>query len=291
MLAGVGGRWWARALACQRTLRGPVRLTGVALHSGADAVAEVLPAPPGTGVVFRVPGRGGHCTDIPADLAHAGESPRSTSLVEDDHRVDTVEHFLAALYGMGIDNALVVVSGGEPPVLDGSCQPLVDAISQVGVEESPARRRELRLSRPVYVSAGSSHAMAVPGEGLRLSVGTEFRRPVGRSAVDLVLDPESFRSELAAARTPGFVDEWKALKRAGLALGASEENVLVVLEDGYGVPPRWPDEVGRHKTLDLVGDLALLGARLHACVTTVMGGHALNRALVREIQGTVSLVE
>ncbi len=291
MLVGGGRGWWARALACQRTLRGPVRLTGVALHSGVDAAAEVLPAPPGTGVVFRVPGRGAQWVDIPASLAHAGESPRSTSLIQDGHRVDMVEHFLAALYGMGIDNAFVVVTGGEPPALDGSCQPLVDAISEVGVEESAAPRRELRLDRPVYVAAGSSHAMAVPGEGLRLSVGTDFRPPVGRSAVDLVLDPESFRSELAAARTPGFIDEWNALKGAGLALGASEDNVLVVLEDDFGVPPRWPDEVGRHKALDLVGDLALLGARLHACVITMMGGHALNRALVREIQGTVSLVE
>ena len=210
-------------MACQRTLRGPVRLTGVALHSGADAVAEILPAPPGTGVVFRVTACAGQWVDIPADLSHAGESPR--------------------------------------------------------------------IARPVYVSVGQSHALAVPGDELRLSVGTEFRTPVGRSVVDLVLDPESFRSELAAARTPGFVEEWMALKGAGLALGASEENVLVVLENGFGVPPRWPDEVGRHKALDLVGDLALLGVRLHACVATVMGGHALNRALVREIQGTVSLVE
>lgn len=268
-----------------------MRLTGVALHSGADAVAEILPAPPGTGVVFRVTACAGQWVDIPADLSHAGESPRSTCLSLGDCRVDMVEHFLAALYGMGIDNAVVVVSGGEPPGLDGSCRPLVDAIGQVGVEESPTPRRELRLARPVYVSVGQSHALAVPGDELRLSVGTEFRTPVGRSVVDLVLDPESFRSELAAARTPGFVEEWMALKGAGLALGASEENVLVVLENGFGVPPRWPDEVGRHKALDLVGDLALLGVRLHACVATVMGGHALNRALVREIQGTVSLVE
>jgi len=172
-LSGVCGRWWARALACQRTLRGPVRLTGVALHSGADAVAEILPAPPGTGVVFRVTACAGQWVDIPADLSHAGESPRSTCLSLGDCRVDMVEHFLAALYGMGIDNAVVVVSGGEPPGLDGSCRPLVDAIGQVsrmaGGVQSNSSIKLGQIRQHIYaMDQINAISIATRGEGGRI---------------------------------------------------------------------------------------------------------------------------
>jgi len=275
----------------QRTLGAAASLSGVALHSGRMANARIDPAGPNTGIVFRTADGEGGSVEIPADLDHAGEDPRNTSLVAGDCRIAMVEHFLAALYGLGIDNAVVSIEGGEAPIMDGSCAPIIEAIDAVGVTESDEPGRGVGLRQPVFVSDGASHAVAVPCDSLRITVATSFREPVGRSVVDVDVSPGSFRRELSAARTPGFVEEWDALKAAGLARGATKDNVLVVLEQEFGVAPRWADEVCRHKALDLLGDLALLGGRLRAAVTTVLGGHGLNRALVREMQGMVISVE
>lgn len=241
--------------------------------------------------MFRTWPCGGQSMDIPATIAFARDSARSTGIERDGVILDTVEHILAALYGLGIDNTVVTCDGPELPILDGSACCVVESLEAAGIEEQDAPARVCVLREPVFVSLGEAHAMAVPSDCLRITVASEFRAPVGRSCIRVVVDPTTFKRELAGARTPGFIEEWQPLKDAGLVKGADRTNVLLVLESDFGVTPRWPDEAGRHKALDLVGDLALIGARLKADVTTVFGGHGLNRKLVRTLQGLVAIGE
>jgi UDP-3-O-[3-hydroxymyristoyl] N-acetylglucosamine deacetylase len=259
----------------QTTLAGPIVLAGVGLHSGLPARLTIEPAPADHGVVFAVSGE-----RIPALLESVCEGTRCTGLGAASARVDTVEHVLAALAGLRIDNALVTVEGGEAPVLDGSARPLVEAIHAAGtVAIDGARRRVLCLERPVYVELADARGMAIPCDRYRVSVGVRFAPPVGAQAVDFGCVHEDFAERIAPARTPGFASEWEQLKSMGLALGASMDNVLPIIDGQYALPQRVTDEVATHKALDLVGDLALLGAEIRAHVFTARGGHALNHAL------------
>lgn len=271
----------------QRTVAGDVRLDGVGLHSGQPSEVVIGPGGEGEGIVFILSAGAGD-VQIPATLAFEADTSRCTALEREGRRIETVEHLLAALYGLGVDNARVRVRGPEVPILDGSALPFVRAIAEVGVVEMSAAAPRLRLLGPVVVSdEQGGWALARPAPRFSLISLSEFRPPVGRSMVWLTDVEEDFEQELAPARTPGFIEEKDPLQGSGRALGAGIENVLVILADRYLNEPRFPGEVGRHKALDLVGDLSLVGARLEAEVVAVRSGHRLNRRLARVLADQV----
>jgi UDP-3-O-[3-hydroxymyristoyl] N-acetylglucosamine deacetylase len=274
----------------QRTLADEVRLEGVGLHTGEWGRLRIRPAGPGEGVFFL---RGGH--RVPALASHVAPSARCTRLAAGDVEVLTPEHVLAALYGLGIDNACLELEGTEVPILDGSALPFAAAIRQVGIIPQAAAARQFRLPRPVWVAEGERHVLALPADRLALTVATDFGRPYAGPALlmldfppdtdtDKGLDP--FVWGLAPARTFCFLDEVGAILAAGLGAGGSLENALVLSEQGPSSPLRFEDEPIRHKALDLLGDLALLGGRLLAHVIAVKAGHALHTAAAEQIRRT-----
>jgi UDP-3-O-acyl-N-acetylglucosamine deacetylase len=288
----------------QQTLAGAVELSGVGIHSGEPGSVRILPAPVNSGLTFVV-GR----VEIPAAASYVLSTRRCTVLGREGAAVSTVEHLLAALYGLGIDNARMEVAGPEIPILDGSAGPFVQEILAAGLQEQDAPARSLTLSRPLWsgaegASADAPSVLALPAEGLTVTVAVDFcRAGVERQVFTLALlaapsseppgglEPEelgaasraNFVSELAPARTFCFEDEVAALLAAGHGLGGSLENTLVVSERGTSTPLRYPDELARHKALDLLGDLALVGARLNAHVIALRAGHTLHVAMANAI--------
>lgn len=255
-----------------RTLREAVTVEGVGLHTGRPCRLVLLPRDE-PGLVVRGP---------------TGPVPLSLGTLEADERrtqvagVATVEHLLAALYVAGVSAAEVVVEGGEVPAGDGSAQVFWDPVQAVGTRPLRHRRPVLRLAAPVWVRDGERMCAAFPADGLRVTYVVELRdRPA--QALDVVVTPEAFARQLAPARTWGYRDEAAALRAAGLALGATEHNTLVLEAGGYRNAPRFPDEPVRHKVVDLVGDLALLGAEIHAHVVAVRAGHRTHLALARRM--------
>ncbi len=261
----------------QRTISGAVSLSGVGVHSGQAVSVHILGAPPGAGVVFLRRDVG------PPVLRATLESVRSTRrgiTLGDGVTVASVEHLLAAAAGLCIDNLRVEVEGPELPALDGSAAGYVAALSGAGIVEQEENARVIELGE-VEVTVGDARAVTRAGGGLRLRYTVDLPPPLGRQVASA--DLSAFATAIAPARTWGFAGEAAALRAAGLARGAGPGNVLVIAEDGYLNPPRFPDEPARHKILDLLGDLALLGARLQGYVEVVRGGHALHVALAREI--------
>jgi len=267
----------------QRTLRTAVEFSGVGLHSGQLVHARVLPAPQGTGVEFlRTDVR--DAPPIPAHISYHSTKDRRTRLVRDSSEVDTVEHLLAVCSGMGIDNLTVELSGSELPGLDGSAKTLVDLFKQAGAVDQRVEARVFRLDEPVYVREGSATLVALPPErpGLTLQYIASFNDPlVEGGSYQLELTPETFEAEIAPARTFCLASEIPLLQAAGLGKGATRENT-VVLGDPASVL-RMPGEPVRHKLLDLIGDLHLLGADLHAHVIATCSGHSTNAKLVRRL--------
>lgn len=269
----------------QHTLLGAVQCSGVGLHSGAAITMRMYPAEPDTGIRLRrtdLPG----APSLPARWTHARQTPLCTTLADDTAHVATVEHLLAALAGTGVDNALVEVDGPEVPIMDGSAAPFVFLIECAGMAAQPAPRRAIRIDKPVAVSApaeGRRAALVPADRGLSLDVAIAFDTPaIGCQARALALDPATFKRDLARARTFGFLAEVDQLRAAGLALGGSLDNAVVidgdrVLNDG-GL--RYPDEFVRHKILDTVGDLSLAGAPIVGRFTGRCTGHALNQRLL-----------
>lgn len=268
---------------CQTTLKRPFEFAGIGLHGGLPGRMRIEPAPADSGITFQCPDG-----QVPALLSSVSDASRCTVLSQGEAKVETVEHILAALFALGVTNALVrVIEGAEAPVLDGSARPLVEGILQAGIEAIPAtRRRQVQVLGPLYVQGEGSWAIALPHDRLRATVIVDFPEPVGYEVVDAADVYTGFADAIAPARTPGFVREWEMLKSRGLALGATAENVLPIHDDGYGDALRVPHEVGAHKLLDLIGDLALVGADIAAHIITHRGGHALNHALGRAILGS-----
>jgi UDP-3-O-[3-hydroxymyristoyl] N-acetylglucosamine deacetylase len=268
----------------QTTLRKPAELSGIGVHSGLPVSLTLHPAEAGAGIVF-LRTDGANEREIRAE-AHAVSSTEFATALGDEagHVVSTIEHVMAALYGLGVDNATIELDGPEMPILDGSAAPFVAAIDRAGIAVLPAARRYLRIKKPVGVAAGDCYGELRPYDrGFRVEVEIDFDHEiVGRQSFKLDVDPSTFRRELARARTFGFVCDVERLWNSGYALGATFENTLVVSEERVLNPEglRFDDEFVRHKALDAVGDLALAGAPILGAYRSVRGGHRLNHAVV-----------
>ena len=269
----------------QRTLAGAVTLEGAGVHSGQTAKLTMHPADPGTGLRFRrtdLPGQ----PEIPADLQHVVGTELGTRLGSGEVSVMTVEHVLAALAGQQVDNAVLELSGPEPPIRDGSFKDYFDAVARAGVREQDEPARVLVLKDAITVrSDGGASYVAAPADGYRLSATIEFKHPViGRQYGSYEITPESFARDLAPARTFGFRADAEALLARGLAQGASLDNTLVLEADGgLRQELRFQDEFVRHKAGDVVGDLALLGARVRGHVIADRPSHKGNVELARAL--------
>jgi UDP-3-O-[3-hydroxymyristoyl] N-acetylglucosamine deacetylase len=269
----------------QRTLKSLIRASGVGLHTGQKVRITLRPAPANTGIVFRrvdlTPP-----VDVPARAELVGEARLASTLVKGDVKIHTVEHLMSALGGLGVDNAFVDLDAPELPIMDGSASPFVLLIQQAGVEQQGAPKRFLRVTRRVEVTEGDKWARLEPYEGYRLSFSIDFRHPViERSTQSVSVDfaDTSYLKEIARARTFGFMHEVENLRESGLALGGGLENAVVL--DEYRVLNaeglRFADEFIRHKLLDAVGDLYLLGNPLLGAFSAHKSGHALNNRLLR----------
>lgn len=270
----------------QTTLRNSVTLSGIGVHAGAPASIALHPADPGTGIVFvRLGADGGPNREIAAHVRSVHSTEFQTVLGDRSGPVcATAEHVLAALLGLGIDNALIEIDGPEVPIMDGSAEPFVEAILRAGIADLAAPRRFLKVLKPIRVASGRAQGELRPYDhGFRLETEIDFAHPlIGRQTIAFDLDPLIFRRDVARARTFGFMSDVAKLWSAGYALGASFENTLVLSEDRVLNPEglRFADEFVRHKALDAIGDLALAGAPLLAAYRSVCGGHKLNHAVL-----------
>ena len=270
----------------QRTLKQRASLDGIGLHSGAKVRLTLAPAPIDSGIVLI---RTDVCprVEIAALAEHVVDTTMNTSLGRAGVRIGTVEHLLAALAGSGIDNARVEVEGPEVPILDGSAEPFVKLVREAGIHEQRATRRYLLVRKPVVVSDGDKQARLSPSRGkFSISYTIDFQHPlISDQKYKLEMNDRSFQREIARARTFGFKRDVERLHRAGLALGGSLENAVVVDDFNILNPEglRFPDEFVRHKILDALGDLSLLGMPIIGHLNAVKAGHALNHQLVRKV--------
>jgi UDP-3-O-[3-hydroxymyristoyl] N-acetylglucosamine deacetylase len=271
----------------QRTLKSLVRATGVGLHTGQRINLALRPAQPDTGIVFRRIDLASP-VDVPARADLVGETRLSSCLVHQGVKIYTVEHLMSALAGMGVDNAYVDLDGPEVPIMDGSAAAFVLLLQQAGLEEQPSPKRFLRVKRAVEVQEGDKWARLEPYEGLRLQFSIVFNHPVierTRQSVSVDFAETSYLKEIARARTFGFMHDVERLREDGLALGGGLDNALVLDEfrllntDGL----RFADEFIRHKVLDAIGDLYLLGRPLLGAFSAHKSGHALNNRLLRAL--------
>ena len=271
----------------QRTLNNTIRATGVGLHSGEKVYLTLKPAPVDSGIIFRRVDLD-PIIDIPATALQVGETTLSTTLVKDNAKVDTVEHLLSAMAGLGIDNAIVELSAQEVPIMDGSSGPFVFLLQSAGIAEQEAPKKFIRIKRKVEVREGDKIASFVPYEGFKVTFEIDFDRPVFRQSVQtasLDFSSTSYVKEVSRARTFGFTKDLEYMRSKNLALGGSVKNAIVVddyrvlNEDGL----RYDDEFVKHKILDAVGDLYLLGHSLIGEFVGHKSGHGLNNRLLREL--------
>lgn len=283
----------------QRTIGKPVMIQGTGLHSGKMARLTLVPAEPNAGVWFRrldVPS----CPEIRAHHRSVVDTQLATTLgapnrhTQNVATVSTVEHLLAATYGMGISNLEVLLEGPEIPILDGSSMPFVDLILDAGLVAQPFSRTTLRVTKAIKIFQGGAICELLPRSSFRLTTSVDFPHPaIGLQTFASELSVESFRSDIAEARTFGFVDDLERLRANQRALGASVENVLAF--DSKGIVnkegARFPDEVVRHKLLDALGDMALCDAWLEGELVSFRGGHGIHSALLRSLENYPSHVE
>jgi UDP-3-O-[3-hydroxymyristoyl] N-acetylglucosamine deacetylase len=267
----------------EQTIRAAVDFQGVGLHSGAPVRMRILPAPAGSGVVFRRTDLDNF--EIEAVSRNVARVSYATSLMKKGVLISTTEHLLSAFIGTGIDNAVVELDNLELPILDGSAQPFVDAINKVGIRKQRRPRTYLRIKREVELREGDKFIAVYPSDSYSVSYAINFPHPlIGRETYEVDLSGGAYLREIAAARTFGFLHEADALRKQGLIRGASAENAVVLTRDGVMNPPlRFKDEFVRHKVLDLIGDLALLGRQILGNVVADRAGHAMHTALVSRI--------
>ena len=279
----------------QRTLKNVIRATGVGLHTGKKVYLALRPASPNTGIIFRrvdldIP------VEIPASPKYVGDTKLSTTLLKDNVRISTVEHLLSALAGFGIDNAYIDVSADEVPIMDGSAGPFVFLIQSAGIEEQNELKKYLRIRKRVRVEDGDKWAMFEPFDGFKVGFTIEFSHPVftmKNSTAEIDFSTTSFVKEVSRARTFGFMRDVELLRQNNLALGGSLDNAVVVdeyrvlNEDGL----RYEDECVKHKILDAIGDLYLLGHSLIGSFAGYKSGHELNNTLLKKLIRTKSAWE
>ena len=271
----------------QRTLAHEVSCEGVGLFDGLPVRLILKPAPEDTGVVFVRTDLEGS-PRVQACIGNVAHDLRRTSLASGEARVTTVEHLLAALSGLHVDNVLILIDAAEAPVMDGSALTFVRLLQSAGFKEQNASRAALSVTRPVRVDAGDAHVEVTPGTGEGLRVSYELCYPGGRlgpQTASFEVTPEVFATEIAPARSYVLEEEIEGLRSLGLGKGANEENTVVLRRDGaHDKPARFSDELTRHKILDLIGDLSLLGADVVGSVKASRSGHSLNHAVTKELK-------
>ena len=268
----------------RRTIAATVELSGVGLHTGAATHLACRPAPPDRGIVFRrtdLPG----CPEVPARLSEVRATERRTGLGRGQAIIETVEHVLAAVAALELDDLVIDVDGPEPPILDGSFAPYFTALEQAGIATQEGGVVTYRVTAPLTVKEGGASYTIEAADQLRLTTTIEWDHPlIGRQTGSWDITPAGFKSELAPARTFGFTREVELLRSRGLLRGGTMESAVVLSEDAVlGTTLRWPDEFVRHKTGDILGDLALLGGRIQAHITAIRPSHHGNVAMARAI--------
>ncbi len=279
----VGPTYSAAAL-YERTIDTPVSVSGVGLHLGLAVAIQLLPAPSGTGIVFVRTDLDGH--EIAASWKNVSRVSYATSLMRGSVMLSTTEHLLSALYSLGIDNVRVEIDNLEVPILDGSALPFAEILQRAGVKQQRRKRRYMRIRKPITVEADDKRIAIEPGDGFHIRCETHYPHPlVGEQRIELSVAPRAYLKGIAAARTFGFERELEAMRDMGLIRGATLENAVCFgnqdVLNGGGL--RFPDEPCRHKVLDLIGDLALLGHPLIGHVAARRAGHAMHVALVDRI--------
>lgn len=272
----------------QRTLKNAIRATGVGLHSGDKVYMTLRPAPVDNGIVFRRVDLA-EPVELRACAERVGDTSLSTTLIENGVRVSTIEHLLSAMAGLGIDNAYVDLSAAEVPIMDGSAGPFVFLIQSAGVEDQPAPKRFIRIKKPVVVKDGDKWARFEPFDGFKVGFSIDFNHPLfskATSSAEVDFSTTSFVKEVSRARTFGFMKDIEYLRERNLALGGSMDNAIVLddyrvlNEDGL----RYEDEFVKHKILDAIGDLYLLGHSLIGAFYGHKSGHQLNNLLLRTLR-------
>jgi UDP-3-O-[3-hydroxymyristoyl] N-acetylglucosamine deacetylase len=266
----------------EQTIGSEIEFSGVGLHSGAPVTMRLLPAPAGTGIVFRRTDLDGF--EIPATGRNVAKVSYATSLMRQGVLIQTTEHLLSALVGMGIDNVIVELDNLELPILDGSALPYVEAFAKVSVKAQRRKREYLRVLKSVEVRESGKFIALYPGSGFNISYDIHFPQPIGWQAFCVDLAAGCYGSAVAAARTFGFREDEQMLRDMGLIRGVSQENAIILSKDGVqNGPLRFDDEFVRHKVLDLIGDLALAGRRILGRVVAKRAGHAMHTALVSRL--------
>lgn len=274
----------------QRTLKNTIRATGVGLHSGKKVLMVLRPAPADTGVVFRRTDLDEQ-VDVPAYAENVGETMMGTTLIKHGVRISTIEHLLSAFAGLGVDNAYVELSAEEVPIMDGSAGPFVFLLQSAGIEEQAAPKRFARILQPVIVEDGDKWARFDPYHGFKVNFEIEFNHPIFKKrdqTATMDFSSTSFLKEISRARTFGFVRDLEFLRSRNLALGGTMDNAIVLddyrvlNEDGL----RYEDEFVKHKILDAIGDLYLLGRSILGEFSGHKSGHALNNKLLRQLIAT-----
>lgn len=271
----------------QRTLKNTIKATGIALHSGEMVVLTLRPAPVNTGIIFTRTDLQPEVS-IKAEASTVGDTRLSTTLIKDNVRVSTIEHLMSAFSGLGIDNAFVDVSASEIPIMDGSAAPFVFLIQSAGIAEQNAAKRFIKIKRKIKVTDGDKTASLEPYNGFKLDFTIDFNHPLFEEKhrkMSLDLSSTAFQKEISRARTFGFMAEYEMLRKMNLARGGSLDNAIVI--DDYRVlnPEglRYDDEFVRHKLLDAIGDLYLLGHSVIGAYQGYKSGHALNNQLLRAL--------
>ena len=272
----------------QRTLKNIIDCSGVGLHSGRRVSLRLLPAPPDSGISFKRMDLAGAI--IPASISEVRRVDFATTLGEGDLRVSTVEHLLGALYGMGVDNAVIELDASEVPIMDGSASSFVYLVREAGTIPQARTRRVLRIVRPLVVEEGGKWIKLLPSQDLRVTYSVDYDHPLIRQqTLTVPVDPATFEDQIAPARTFGFMRDIEYLRVKGLTLGGSKDNAVVldenkVLNDHL----RFANEFVRHKILDVLGDLSLCGYPLKAHVMVHKGGHGLHCQMARLVRSSLA---
>ena len=266
----------------EQTIAETLEFEGIGLHSGAHVTLRLLPAPAGSGIVFRRTDLDNF--EIPAVGRNVAKVSYATSLMRQGVLISTTEHLLSALIGMGIDNVIIELDNLELPILDGSALPYVQAFQQVGIRTQRRRRESIRVLREVEVREGNKFIGVYPGSGYKIRYTIDFPAPIGRQHTSVDLAAETYGAAIAPARTFGYKSDEKRLRDMGLIRGAGPQNAIILGPRGpENGPLRFANEYVRHKILDLIGDLALAGRRIEGHVVAVRAGHAMHTALVQRL--------